>query len=132
MNDLNLNRKNILFHNSLSYETSRTLAHFGLGSFNFGQVVAKWFLLLHIWHPPNTMEEDDASRLCTVPLNKLISVLFNAVACFSIMVFEVPSSCSSFRGSKGVFPSSLNNLSNFVVASINYSISITILTTHKF
>jgi hypothetical protein len=94
--------------------------------------VAKWSLLLHIWHPPNTMEKDDASRLCTVPLNKLISVLFNAVTCFSIMVSEVPSFCSSFRGSKGVFPSSPNNLSNFVAASTNYSIFITILTTHNF
>jgi hypothetical protein len=48
------------------------------------------------------------------------------------MVSKVPSSCSSFRGSKGVFPSSPNNLSNFVAASTNYSISITILTTHNF
>ncbi len=56
-------------------------------------------LPLQIWHPPNTVEEDDASGSCIVPLKKLLNVLFNAVTCFSIMVSEAPSFCSSFRGS---------------------------------
>jgi hypothetical protein len=75
------------------------LAHFGRGSFNLGQVVAKWFPPLQIWHPSNIVEEDDAFGLCTIPLKKLISVLFNVVTCFSIMVYEAPSYCSSFKGS---------------------------------
>jgi hypothetical protein len=81
--------------------------------------VAKWSPPLQIWHPPNTTEEDDASGLCTVPLKKLISVLFNVVTYFSIMVFEAPSSCSPFRGFYGVSPSSPNVLSSSIVAPTN-------------
>jgi hypothetical protein len=66
------------------------LAHFGHGSFNFEQVVAKWSPLLQIWHSPNTMEEDDAFKFYTFPLKELISLLFNAMTYFSIMVFEAP------------------------------------------
>jgi hypothetical protein len=61
------------------------LAHFGRASFNLGQVIAKWSPPLQIWHPPNTME-DDASGLCTIPLKKLINVLFKVVTYFSIIV----------------------------------------------
>jgi len=54
---------------------------------------------LQIWHPPNTLVEDDASELCIIPLKKLINVLFNVVTCLSIIVSEAPSSYSSFKGS---------------------------------
>jgi hypothetical protein len=42
---------------------------------------------------------------------KLISVLFKAVTCFSIIVFETPSSYSFFNGSYAVSPSFPNTLS---------------------
>ncbi len=107
------------------------LAHFGYASFNLKHVVAKWSPLLQIWHSPNTVE-DDAFRLCTIPLKKLINVLFKTMTYFLIIVFEAPSSCSSLRGSYGVFPSSPNTLSSFVVTPTNFSISINVLTTHSF
>jgi hypothetical protein len=66
------------------------------------------------------MEEDDASRLCTFPLKKLTSVLFNGVTYFSMMVFEALSSHSSFKGSYGVSPSSPNILSNSVATPTNF------------
>jgi len=47
------------------------------------------------------------------------------------MVSEASSSCSSFKGSYGVFPSSPNTLSSFVAAPTNFSISINVLTTHN-
>jgi hypothetical protein len=103
------------------------LAHFG-----HGQVVAKWSPPLQIWHPPNTIEEDDASGLCTIPLKKLINVLFKTVTCFSILVFEAPSSCSSFRGSYGVFPSLPKTHPSSIATPINSSISLNVLTTHNF
>jgi len=93
------------------------LAHFRHGSFNLRHVVAKWSPLLHIWHPPNTEEEDDASGLCTFLLKKLISVLFKAMTCFSIMVFEAPSSYSSLEVHMVFFQAH----SNFVAAPINKS-----------
>ncbi len=108
------------------------MAHFGRASFNLGQVVAKWSPPLQIWHPPNVMEEDDASGLCTVPLKKLIRVLFSAVTCFSIMVSEDSSFCSSLRGSYEVSPSSPKTLSTSVAAPTNSSMSANVLTTHNF
>ncbi len=97
------------------------LAHFGHGSFNFEHVVAKWSPPLHIWHPLNTTKKGDASGLCTFPLKKLRNVLFKVVTCFSIMVSEAPSSCSSFRSSYGVSLSSSNTPSSYVVAPTNKS-----------
>jgi hypothetical protein len=82
------------------------LAHFGCGSFNLRYGVARCSLPLQIWHPPNMMEEDDASGLGTLPLKNLIKVLFKVVTYFSIIVFEIPSFCSSFNGSYDVFPNS--------------------------
>jgi len=108
------------------------LAHFDRGSFNLGQVVAKWSPPLQIWHPPNIVEEDGAFGLCIFPMKKLIRVLFKAMTCFSIMVFETFFSCSSFEGSYGVSPSSPNILSSFVVTPINFSIFVKVFTTHNF
>jgi hypothetical protein len=108
------------------------LAHFGRGSFNFKQVVVKWFPLLQIWHLLNIVEEDGASGLGTFPLKKLMNVLFKVVTYFSIMVSETPSSCSYFKGSYGVFPSFPNTLSNYVAAPTNSSIFVKVLTMHNF
>jgi len=108
------------------------LAHFGCGSFNLGHAVVRWFLSLQIWHPPNMLKEDDASRLGTLPLKKLISVLFKVVIRFSIIVFETPSSCSSFNGSYGVFPSFSNIFSSSTATLTNFSMSIKVLTMHNF
>jgi hypothetical protein len=48
------------------------------------------------------------------------------------MASKAPSSCFSFKGSYGVFPSSPNILSNYVATPTNSSISINVLTTHNF
>ncbi len=108
------------------------LAHFGCGSFNLRHAVARWSPPLQIWHPPNVLKEDDASRLGTLPLKKLISVLFKAVIRFSIIVSETPSSCSSFNGSYGVFPSFSNSLSSSAATLTNSSMSVKVLTMHNF
>jgi len=47
------------------------LANFGRGSFNLGQVVAKWSPPLQIWHLPNTVEEDDVSGIVYNPLEEI-------------------------------------------------------------
>jgi len=78
------------------------------------------------------VEEDDALGLGTLPLMKLISELFKAITCFSIIVFETPFFYSFFNGSYGVFPSSPNTLSSFDAASTNFSMSIKVHITHNF
>ncbi len=108
------------------------LAHFGCGSFNLEHIVVKWFPPLQIWHPPNMVEKDDASGLGTLPLKKLISVLFEAITRFSIIVFETPFSCSSFNGSYGVSPSSSNIFSNFTATLTNSSMLVKVFITHNF
>jgi hypothetical protein len=97
------------------------LAHFGRASFNLGHAVVRWSPPLQIWHPPNMVEKNDASRLGTFPLKKLISVLFKPVTCFSIIVSETPSSCYSFNGSYGVFLSFSNTLFSFATTPTNFS-----------
>ncbi len=104
------------------------LAHFGHGSFNLGHIVVRWFPPLQIWHPPNMVEKDDASGLGTLPFKKLISVLFKAITCFSIIVFETP----SFNGSYGVSPSSPSTLSNFATTLTNFSMLVKVLITYNF
>ncbi len=106
------------------------MAHFGHASFSLGQVVAIWSPPLQIWHPPNRVENDDASGFGTAPLKKLMRVLFRTVTCFSMMVWE--DSSSYFRGSYGVSPSSPKTLSIFVAAPTNSSMSANVLTTHNF
>jgi len=108
------------------------LAHFSRGSFNLGHTVAIWSPPLQIWHPPNMVGEDDVTGFGTFPFKKLMSVLFKAVTCFSIIVSATPSSCSSFSGSNGVFPSSPSTLSSSVAALTSSSISANVLTTHNF
>ncbi len=66
------------------------LAHFSRGSINLGQTVARWSPPLQIWHPPNMVEEDDASGLGTFPLKKLISVLFKVATCFPSLFLKLP------------------------------------------
>ncbi len=107
-------------------------AHFGRASFSLGQAMAIWSLPLQSWHPPKAVEEDDDAESCEFPLKKLMRVLFNAVTCFSTLLFNVSSSCSSRRGSYGVSPSSPRTLSTLVATPTNSSMSASTLTTHNF
>ncbi len=107
-------------------------AHFGHASFSLGQAVAIWSPPLQSWQPPKTVEEDDDVVSREFLLKKLISVLFNAVTCFSILLSDASSSCSSRKGSYGVSPSSPRTLSTFVAAPTNSSMSTNVLTTHSF
>jgi len=59
-------------------------------------------------------------------------VLFNATTCFSMLLSDVSSSCSSGRDSYGVSPSSPRTLSTSVAAPTNFSISANVLTTQSF
>jgi len=108
------------------------LAHFGRASFSLGHVVAMWSPPLQSWHPPDIVEEDDAIKFSTLLLKKFTSVLFKVVTCFSIIVSSTPSSCSSFKGSKGVSPNSPSTLSSSVAAATSSSTSANVLTTHNF
>ncbi len=108
------------------------LAHFGRGSFSLGHVVAIWSLPLQIWHSLSRVEEDDGTEFGTLPLKKLISVLFKAATWCSIDISTTPSSCSSLRGSNGISPSSPSIWSSSVAAPTSSSISAKFLTTHNF
>ncbi len=92
-------------------------AHLGHASFSLGQAVAIWSPLLQSWHPPKTMKEDDDAGSCKFPLKKLMSVSFNVATCFSTLLPDVSSSCSSGRDSYGVSPSSPRNSFNFRCSS---------------
>ncbi len=107
-------------------------AHFGRASFSLGQAVAIWSPPLQSWHPPKVVEKDDDAGSCEFPLKKFMSVLFNAVTCFSTLLFDVSSFCSFRRGSYGVLPSSPRTLSTSVGAPTNSLISANVLTTHNF
>jgi hypothetical protein len=82
--------------------------------------MVKWSPPLQIWHPPIMVEEDDATRLGTLPLKKLISVLFKDITWLSIIVSETPSFYSSFNGSYGVSPSFPNILSSSIATLTNF------------
>ncbi len=107
-------------------------AHFGRASFSLGQAVAIWSPPLQSWHAPKIVEEDDDAGSCEFPLKKLMSVLFNAATCFSTLLSNVSSSCSSRRDSYGVSPSSPRTFSTYVAAPTNSSISANVLTTQSF
>jgi hypothetical protein len=108
------------------------MRHVTLGSFNLGHAVVKWSPPLQIWHPLIMVEEDDASRLGTLPLKKLISVLFKALTCFSIIVFETPYFYSSLNASYGVSPNSPNTFSSSTTTLTKFLMLIIFFIMHNF